>query len=297
MFSAFLAATFPVFALTLIGYLITRRTDLMRHPGMPMLTMQIAMPALIVHSVVTKAVPISQMLLLVGATAMCVSIGAVSIALMCKLINKPSRFYVSTLVNPNTGNFGIPLVFALLGSDALAAAVIISTAITLSHFTLGVTAMAGKINWRGLVSNTPLIALVLAAIIVEGQLTIPVPMMRVLEMLSGIAQPMMLLLLGSSLADLKIRDRREVGTLTLLSIFRPISGFLSALIVSQWLGLTPLLAITLMLQMSMPVAVMSYLLTLKYHGPSQRIAALTITSMPVSLFVLAMIFIYQSYLV
>jgi len=294
---AFFAATFPVFTMVVIGYLITRRSDLMRHPGMPMLTMQIAMPALIMNSVISKATPLTEMLLLAGATALCILIGASVVAILCKLIKKPATFYISTLVNPNTGNFGIPLVFALLGADALAAAVIISTAVTLSHFTLGVAAMTGRVNWRRLMINPPLLSLLIAASIVEVGFVVPAPLMRVFEMLAGVAQPMMLLLLGSSLADLSIRNRREIGTLCMLSLFRPISGFLAAFVVAQSLDLEPLLALTLMLQMSMPVAVMSYLLTLKYNGPSQRIAALTISSMPTSLVVLALIYIFQAQLI
>ncbi len=294
MFAAFLAAIFPTVAIATLGYLITRKTDLLRHEGMPMLTSQVALPALVLHSLLTKGLPLAQMGQLMFTTACCVAIGAMLVWSGCKLLGKSSRFYMTSLVNPNTGNFGTPVVFALLGADALAPALIISVTITLSHFTLGITAMSGGFAWRKLASNTPLIALTTGALLLGFDLQLPAPVMGLLEMLGGVALPMLLLLLGSSLANLNLKGRRELGAVALLSLYRPLSGFLIAFIVSRYAGLDPLTSLALMLQMSMPVAVMSYLLTLRYGGPSDRIAALTITSLPVSLVVLALIYAYQS---
>lgn len=297
MLTAFLAAIFPTFAIATLGYLITRKTDLLRHEGMPILTSQVALPALVLHSLLTKGLPLSEVGLLMLITACCVVIGAVLVWIGCKLLGKSSRFYITTLVNPNTGNFGTPLVFALLGADALAPALIISVTITLSHFTLGITAMSASFAWRKLASNTPLIALVAGALLLGFDLQLPAPVMGLLEMLGGVALPMLLLLLGSSLANLNLRGRRELGTVAALSLYRPLSGFVIAYIVTRYAGLDPLTSLALMLQMSMPVAVMSYLLTLRFGGPSDRIAALTITTLPVSLVVLALIYAFQRALV
>ncbi|HSG03494.1 MAG TPA: AEC family transporter [Marinobacterium sp.] len=297
MFAAFLAAVFPTFCIALIGFWLTRKTDLLRHPGMPLLTTQIALPCLIFHTLMTKGLPPTEMAQLILVTAACVVIGAILVALGCRILGQSPRFYLSTLVNPNTGNFGLPLVFALLGEEALTAAIIISSTITLSHYTLGVAAMSGEAPWRKLFTNAPLVALALGIMFSSFELSPAQPLMRVVEMLSGVALPMLLLLLGSSLASLNLRQRSELGKLALLSIYRPLSGFLIAFAVTRIAGLDSLSSLTLMLQMSMPVAVMSYILTLQYGGPSQRIAALTITSMPVSLLILGLIFAFQSWLV
>jgi len=294
---AFFIAVFPVFCIALIGYLLTRKTDVLRHPGMPILTTQIALPALIFYSLMTKGLPVGEMLELMLVTAICVATGAAFVAFGCRLFKQSPRFYLSTLVNPNTGNFGIPMVFALLGEEALATAIVISSTITLSHFTLGITAMSGEAPWRKLFTNAPLLALVAGALLSSLEVSVPAPIMRVVELLSGVALPVLLLLLGSSLATLNLRRRSELGVLALLSLYRPLSGFLIAFAVTRFAGLDSLSSLALMLQMSMPVAVMSYILTLRYGGPSERIAALTLTSMPVSLAILAAIFAFQDLLV
>jgi predicted permease len=124
--------------------------------------------------------------------------------------------------------------------------------------------------------------------------TIPTPITRTLDSLSGIAIPIMVMLLGRSLARLKIEDSRQVGIIAGLSLYRPVSGFLIAWLVVSLVTIDTTQALSLLIQMSMPVAVMSYVLTVRYGGPIDRIAALTITSIPVSLLILVIIFNFQS---
>lgn len=294
MLTAFLSAITPVFLLATLGFFLARKTDYLEHPGLAMLSSQIALPALAFTSVTQMKVPVLEMGYLMGVTAICLAIGATLVAILCKLLNTSPRFYLSTLVNPNTGNLGIPLVFALLGPEALASAVIISTTVTLSHWTLGTTAMSGRYDWRSLITNMPLLALLSGALVVSLELTIPNPINRTLDSISGVAIPIMVMLLGRSLARLKIDNARQIGIIAGLSIYRPVSGFLIAWLVVSLVAIETTAALSLLIQMSMPVAVMSYVLTVRYSGPVDRIAALTITSIPISLLILVIIFKFQS---
>ncbi|MEY3038319.1 MAG: hypothetical protein RL143_886 [Pseudomonadota bacterium] len=126
---------------------------------------------------------------------------------------------------------------------------------------------------------------------------LPKPAFKSLEMISGIALPIMLMLLGRSLARLKVNDASQVLQISLLSIYRPISGFLIAFLVTRFVGLNDLETLSLLIQMSMPVAVMSYILTVRYAGPADLVAALTVTSLPVMLVIVSLIYQYQDLLV
>ena len=294
MLTAFLSAITPVFLLAALGFFLARKTDYLEHSGLAMLSSQIALPALVFTSVTQMKVPVLEMGYLMGLTGICLAIGATLVAILCKLLNTSPRFYLSTLVNPNTGNLGIPLVFALLGPEALASAVIISTTVTLSHWTLGTTAMSGRYDWRSLITNMPLLALLSGALVVSLELTVPTPITRTLDSISGIAIPIMVMLLGRSLARLKIDNARQIGIIAGLSIYRPVSGFLIAWLVVSLVPVETTAALSLLIQMSMPLAVMSYVLTVRYSGPVHRIAALTITSIPISLLILVIIFNFQS---
>ena len=297
MLFAFISAVFPVFFVAGIGFILAKRTDYFEHPGLSMLSSQIALPALVFYSVVKMQVPPGDLIYLMGVTALCLAIGASLVAIFCKFRNLSPKFFISTLVNPNTGNLGIPIVFALLGPEALAPAIIISTTVSLSHFTLGTTAMSGAYQWRKLLTNMPLIALLSGVLVVFLGIELPKPAFKSLEMISGIALPIMLMLLGRSLARLKVNDASQVMQISLLSIYRPISGFLIAFLVTRFVGLNDLETLSLLIQMSMPVAVMSYILTVRYAGPADLVAALTVTSLPVMLVIVSLIYQYQDLLV
>ena len=291
MLVSFLEALAPVSLLVFLGFLLAKRTRWLDSEGLGLLASNLALPALIFISITEMQSPASDLFYLMVVTALCIAIGAVLVTLSCLAKGVSPRFYVSTLVNPNTGNLGIPIAYALLGPEALAPAIIISTTVMLSHFTLGTAAMSGHYQWHKLFKNAPLLALLLGAMCVALPLNLPGPLTQGLKLLSGVAIPIMLLLLGRSIADIHFGDKQQLINLSLLSIFRPVSGFLIACVVVHFADLDATSTLVLMLQMSMPVAVMSYILTVKYNGPKQQIAALTLTTLPTSLIVLW--FIYQ----
>lgn len=297
MLITFFTALLPVLLLVLLGFFLAKRTTWLASESLGQLASNIALPALIFVSIVEMQSALLDMLNLMLITTVCLAIGAGLVALFCRLKSLSPRFYVSTLVNPNTGNLGIPIAFALLGPEALAPAVIISTTVMLSHFTLGIMAMSGVYHWRKLVTSPPLLALLAGAVCVSLSLNLPKALLTGIDMLAGLAIPIMLLLLGRSLSTIKLENKQQQVTLSLLSIFRPMSGFLIAWLVLQGFSVDLISAQVLLIQMSMPVAVMSYLLTVKYNGPSDQIAVLTLTTIPTSLFVLWFIYQYRAVLV
>src|SRR3546814_7932496 len=55
------------------------------------------------------------------------------------LARLPVRSYLPTLMLPNTGNMGLPVVFFAYGDKGLALAIAFSTIITIGHFTIGLS--------------------------------------------------------------------------------------------------------------------------------------------------------------
>ena len=95
--------------------------------------------------------------------------------------------------------------------------------------------------------------------------------------------PIMLLLLCKSLAGIDVRQLDRLGRIIGLSFARVAIGLTAALLVCLALPLSPLVQQTLLLQASMPVAVISYLLASHYNGPKDDIAAVILVSLPISL--------------
>lgn len=283
MFLAYLNALFPVFVCAALGYGLARRTTLLDAPALSRLVTLIGLPALILSALLGMKTDVwavsDTVLAIVAVLALSALVGAV----VLKLAGLEVRGYLSMLVNPNTGNLGIPLVYALLGDSALIHAVVISTVVQVSHFTLGVWLLSGAFSMRTILSNASIIALGAGLAWVATGWPVPVAVLQTVELLAGMTLPVMLLLLGKSLASINVREIGRLGRIVSLSVLRVALGLGTALAVISLLPLTPLVAQTLLIQASMPVAVISYILAAHYHGPKDDVAAVILLSVPLSL--------------
>ncbi len=283
MLLAYLNALFPVVFCALLGLFLARRTRWLDSPDLPRLITQIGLPALILKALLGMDTPIWSVSTTLVAILAVLVLSALIGAMALRFSGLPVRGYLSMLVNPNTGNLGIPLVFALLGDQALIHAVIISTTVQLSHFTLGVWLLSGRFSWRTVVANASVVALIAGVVWGSTGWPTPAPVMTTINLLAGMTLPVMLLLLGRSLARIRLNDLGRMGAIVGLSVGRVALGLGTALLVVAVLPLQPVVAQTLLIQASMPVAVISYILATHYDGPSDDIAAVILFSMPVSL--------------
>jgi predicted permease len=91
------------------------------------------------------------------------------------------------------------------------------------------------------------------------------------NLLGQLTIPLMLLMLGTSLARFKMQ---KSGKLILLSVFKIALGFSVGYAVAALFGFTGLERNILILQMSMPVAVFSYMLAEKYNRDPEEVASM-----------------------
>ncbi|TPE55650.1 AEC family transporter [Maribrevibacterium harenarium] len=283
MLTVFAQALVPVILLAGLGFVLAKKTDYLSPPQLGQLVSNVGVPALLLNSVLKMEMEASGMLLLIGATVAILASVAIIAGVGLKLAGLPLRFYLPPLVNPNTGNLGIPMAFALFGQEGLAVAVVVSSVVQISHFTLGVGFMSGSYHPKQLLKNGPVIALILGALLLITNITLPAPIMGTLSMLSNITLPIMLMLLGRSLADLTFENRGMLKRAGLLALSRPALGGIVASTLVLFLPLSPVEAATIVMLHTMPVAVISYMLATRYEGPKDEIALMILLSLPVSL--------------
>lgn len=289
MLQSLLGALTPVFLLILLGIVLSRKTDWLSNPSLGTMVSSIGVPALLLNSVLTMNMDVLAMGKLIGVTVLILALMALVTWGFLRLLGHSPRYYLPPLVNPNTGNLGIPVCYALFGNEGLAAAVVISSVVQISHFTLGVGCMSGGFAPRQILRNGPVLALIAGAILMTFNLQLPAPLMKTVQMLGGITLPIMLMMLGHSLAQLTMTDRSMLSRALLFSVWRPVAGVLVALSVVWWLPLTPVEKQTILVQHAMPMAVISYMLTVRYMGPAAEVAMMILLSMPVSLLVSALV--------
>ncbi|WP_404364289.1 AEC family transporter [Marinobacter sp.] len=283
MLLAYFNALLPVIFCAGLGLALARNSTLLDSPSLSRLVTTIGLPALILSALLGMETPVwavsETLMAILGVLAISAVVGAIGL----KLAGLEVRGYLSMLVNPNTGNLGIPLVFSLLGEEALIHAVVISTTVQISHFTLGVWLLSGAFSLKTILSNVSIVTLVIGLAWVATDLHTPAALVRTVDLLAGMTIPVMLLLLGRSLATINLHELGRIRVIAGLSIGRVILGLGAALAVVMLLPLEPIVAKTLLIQASMPVAVISYLLASHYGGPKDDVAAVILLSMPVSL--------------
>lgn len=288
MLSAFIVAILPVLIIAFLGALLSAKTPYLEDPNLPRLVVNVGMPCLLFHSMLGSHIDFVGMSKLVLA-AVCALLAMVVVTwIVLKACGQSIRFYLPVLVNPNTGNLGIPIAYSLLGEQGLAGAVIISSIIEISHFTLGLGLMSGSFSPKRLVANPPVIALLISGAWLGLALPVPGFLLRVFELLGSITVPIMLLMLGRALAQMRVGEAKW-GKWLLMAFYRPMIGLSMAWIAALLFQLSPLHTANLLIASSMPVAVLNYIFTTRFDGPVNDVAGLTFLTLPTALMALILI--------
>ena len=282
-------ALIPVLSLIALGALLSRTTDYFKGPAVSGLVTTVGIPALLLHSVLSLKMDAALMGKLAAVTLLWLIVMALVTAAALAMARQPVRPYLAALVNPNTGNMGIPVCYALFGPAAVAPAMVISSVIQISHFTLGIGCLSGNWSLNALLKNAPLLALAAGFALTATHSTLPEPVMNTLAMLGGITVPVMLMQLGSSVAGLNLKQGKNLLRPVAFGLYRPLAGVAVAGALLLLISLPGQQAQIFMVQCAMPVAVLSYVMAVKYEGPSDDIAVSILLSLPVSLLVAGML--------
>ncbi|MFC3116642.1 AEC family transporter [Cellvibrio fontiphilus] len=188
--------------------------------------------------------------------------------------------YLPPLVFPNNGNMGLPLCLFAYGQTGLALALGSFMVMMVATFTVGLLMVAtseGNIFKRmASIAKQPVIyAMAIAVALLLTNTQLPRWMTNTLDLLGGIAIPLMTLALGVSLATLKIHFWKRS---LFFSVIRVGGGLLLGILVCELMGLTGVSRNVVLLQSAMPVAVFNYLLALRYGHKPEEVAAMVLVS-------------------
>ncbi len=195
--------------------------------------------------------------------------------LVLKVFGLDQRTYLAAIMIPNTGNIGIPLCFLAFGELGLAFAIIVYTIVSLTQFTLGVAIAAGSFSLMELAKNSLIYAVLAALLVMVTDYQLPNWLANTVHIFSQFAIPLMLIMLGVSIAKLKVtRLRRNLA----LSCVRLTMGLSVGLFVSHLFGLEGVARGVVVLECSMPAAVFNYMLAMRYENSPEEVAGLVVTS-------------------
>jgi predicted permease len=164
-------------------------------------------------------------------------------------------------VMPNTGNMGLPICLFAYGSQGLGVAAAISALIILCHFTLGVFLSDRKFNINVIVKNPPFYAIVFSVIFLYYKMKLPLFIENTTFLLMYATIFLILMSLGIALTRFKVFSFKKA---LISSVGRVVLGPIIGLLIIKYFNLTGFAAGVLLIQCSMPSAVLNYLVASIY---------------------------------
>ena len=269
----------PVFLLTAIGFIWVKLDIEYRVEFVTRLAMTLSLPCLIFVSLMNTQIPPEILKAVSLAAIMSYSLVTLASFILVKILKLNISTYLAPLIFGNTGNLGLPLAFFAFGAEGLSYAVVIFAIMATYNFTFGVWIISGggsivKATKEPLVWGT-----VLGLIFLINNWKTPLFLTATLELIGQMAIPLMLITLGVAIARLRLINLSRALVTTLAKFF---ICLVLSIIVGRYYQLGHIPFSVLLLQLTTPVAVTSYLLATKYDNGSDDIAGLVIISTLIS---------------
>ena len=265
----------PVFLLGGVGFVWVKAGFEYRMEFITRLCMTLSVPALIFTALMkTEIDPTALRDLTLAAMA---AYGLLTVVFwgLVRSLGLERRTYLSPMIFGNTGNVGLPLAFFAFGQTGLDFAVVVFAVMAVWSFTFGLWIVAGGGSPLRVLKEPLVGATLMGALFLWQGWHTPEWLTRTLDLLGQIAIPMMLITLGVAVARL---SAGHLGRAVWLSVIRAGVCIGVAAGVGRALGLPPVALAVLVLQVSTPVAVTSYMLAEKYGADSDAVAGLVIAS-------------------
>lgn len=270
-----------IFGIVLVGLFAAKRNlwagDLDRK--LSIFIINISMPALILASVMGKDLAFENSelisLAVVAVVNYIVLIGLAYLIPHLFKVNKArlgiSRFM---LAFGNVSFIGYPVCDAVFGSKAVFCASVLNIPFNLLVFTIGVSFINGGKAKSAfsprLILSPCVVASLIAVVIAVARIQMPTPVGEWFHLLGDLTTPCALLIIGSSLSHIPVRDmlgNRFVYSMTLLRLFilpLAVGGVLALM------GVNPFVSDVAVVLSAMPVATNGIMLCLQY-GKDERV--------------------------
>jgi malate permease and related proteins len=281
---------FPVFFIVGIGFLLGKKNPNFDTSFITTYAGNFGTPALVIFALTAGGVTFEVFkefffyaLILLSAFGI---IGLIFLILMKKDYVRE----LPTFILPNTGNMGIPICLFAYGELGMGIAAAISSLVVLLHFTLNIFLAKRAFDFQTIFKSPAFYAIIITVLFLYFEQPVPQFVMNTVMLLAYGMIVMILMSLGVALTQMKIFSFRDaLITSTGRVILGPIIGF----ILIKIFGLSGVSAGVILIQSSMPSAILCYLVASMYSPKvivdniSSTIVVSTIMSLvtiPITLF-------------
>ncbi len=281
----------PIFIITIVGYILGRLSKDIDPRTISSLVLLIATPSLVFSTLTSLEIDADTLLIMGFSAILCVAIAAAAALLLLRALGMSYRTFLPSLIMPNSGNIGLPLVSLAFGERGLALGISYFFTIAILQYTVGAAISSGEYRLRDLARQPLIYAVILAAIVLFAKIEVPEIIATTTQLLGGMMIPAMLIVLGTSLARLSVSDLRQA---ILIAVARLGIGVPTGLAAIGLISLSGIEAGTVFLLASMPTAIINYVFAERYRPDAQQVAGAVVVSTTLT-FALMPVILWASY--
>jgi len=252
---------FPVFFVVGIGYYLGKKNPKIDTTFITNFGGNIGSPAIIIYSVTTTGLTFDIFKLYFYYYFLAILGFSIIGIIFLYFMKKDILMELPPFILPNTGNMGLPICLFAYGSQGLGVAGAISSLIILLHFTLGVFLASKKFNFNIILKSPNFYAIIISVMFLYYDFSMPNFVVNTTMLLTYAAIFLILMSLGIALTRIKVFSFNKA----LISSFaRVIIGPVVGFLVIKIFNLNGYAAGVLLIQCSMPSAVLTYLVGSMY---------------------------------
>ena len=252
---------FPVFFIIGVGYFIGKKKPNLDTTFITDYSSNFGAPALFIFAITSSGVTYSifaEYFLYSLIAIICFSIIGIIFLILMK---KDCVRELPPFILPNTGNMGIPICLFAYGTLGMGVAAAISSVVVLLHFTLNIFLASKKFDISLILKSPTSYAVLVAVIFLYFELDMPKVVLNTVMLLGYTMIVLVLMSLGISLTQLKVFSFKNA---LISSVGRVIIGPLVGFALIKIFNLSGFAAGALLIQSSMPSAILTYLIADMY---------------------------------
>jgi len=275
MYAQLIPILAPVFLVTLLGYGWARLGVPFQREFLTGLVMNIGVPCLILHGTLQLDADAGLFLSMVGYALLALAICTVAGAIALRALGQPLRSFLPPIAFGNSGNLGLPLCLFAFGKQGLGLAIGFYLVGSVSQFLAGPLFQGRQPVWRTLLTTPVNYAALLGVGLLAMDATLPAWLANTIDLLAGLAIPLMMLALGHALGSFEVQ---RLPVAAGIAAGRLGLGLLVGYLITLAFGLTGVERGVVLVQSAMPVAVFNYLLAARYDRHPEDIAGAIVIS-------------------
>ncbi|MGH1427229.1 MAG: AEC family transporter [Arenicella sp.] len=273
----------PVFILATIGFFWVKRGYDYPIDFVTNMVMIVGLPCLVFTALMKTKIDPDALASTFFASIAVYALITVAFFVLVKAFSLEVKTFLAPLIFSNTGNLGLPLALFAFGEAGLSYAIIVFAVMMIYSFSAGIWMVSGGGSPFRILKDPIFWGALLGALFMIQGWSTPTWLTNTVDLLGQLVIPLMLITLGVTLARL---ESPAFGRSVWLSVVKLVICIGASYGVGMWFGLDKIALAVLVVQVSTPVAVTSYLIAQKYGANADEVAGLVVVSTALSIIAL-----------